>query len=335
VLGYFASALVVDGLFRGASFCKYVCPIGQFQFLGATLSPLEVKVREPLVCGSCSTRDCIRGNAAQRGCELELFAPAKVGNLDCTACLDCVRACPHDNIGLLPALPARELTADGPRSSLGRLPRRLDLAALALLVVAGAFVNAAGMLAPVTAAVDDLALRLGSKPWAQTILLVIGLVLVPAAALALCGLLSRSFGHAGRSWRELATRFSLSLLPLGFAMWTAHFVFHLGTGFGTLVPVVQRIAQQAGSRALGDPDWRMSHPAAAHGPLLGIEILLLDLGLLLSLYTALGIARRITAGRRRPLATLLPFALLATALWLLGLWILVQPMEMRGMLLHG
>lgn len=28
VAGYFIAALVIDGLFRGASFCKYVCPIG-------------------------------------------------------------------------------------------------------------------------------------------------------------------------------------------------------------------------------------------------------------------------------------------------------------------
>ena len=34
----------------------------------------------------------------QRGCELGLFLPAKVGNIDCTFCLDCVQACPHDNI---------------------------------------------------------------------------------------------------------------------------------------------------------------------------------------------------------------------------------------------
>src|SRR5262249_32532862 len=29
VIGYFVTAFVVDGLFQGATFCKYVCPIGQ------------------------------------------------------------------------------------------------------------------------------------------------------------------------------------------------------------------------------------------------------------------------------------------------------------------
>ena len=51
----------IDGFFRGASFCKYVCPIGQFNFVQSLVSPLEVKVRDPDVCASCRTKDCIRG----------------------------------------------------------------------------------------------------------------------------------------------------------------------------------------------------------------------------------------------------------------------------------
>ena len=59
------------------------------------------------VCQTCTTVDCIKGRArcrggrrscSQRGCELALFQPTKVGNLDCTFCLDCVHACPHDNV---------------------------------------------------------------------------------------------------------------------------------------------------------------------------------------------------------------------------------------------
>ena len=104
--GYFAAAFVIDGLFRGASFCKYVCPIGQFHFVQSLVSPLEVRVRDTDVCRTCTSYDCIRGNAEQRGCELQLFQPKKGGNLDCTFCLDCVHACPHDNVGILAVRPA-------------------------------------------------------------------------------------------------------------------------------------------------------------------------------------------------------------------------------------
>ena len=47
--------LVVDGLFKHAVFCKFVCPIGQFNFIASTVSPLEVEVRDHRVCSSCHT----------------------------------------------------------------------------------------------------------------------------------------------------------------------------------------------------------------------------------------------------------------------------------------
>src|SRR5262249_52593063 len=42
-LAYFVAAFVIDGFFGGAAFCKYVCPIGQFNFVQSLVSPLEVK----------------------------------------------------------------------------------------------------------------------------------------------------------------------------------------------------------------------------------------------------------------------------------------------------
>ena len=68
----------------------------------------------------------------QRGCELALFLPSKVGNMDCTFCLDCVHACPHDNIGICSRLPAGELMTDPQRSGIGFFSRRKDIAALTI-----------------------------------------------------------------------------------------------------------------------------------------------------------------------------------------------------------
>src|SRR5262249_11456070 len=69
-IGYLRTPFVMDGLFRGASFCKYLCPIGQFNFVQSLVSPLEVKARDPAVCSSCRTKDCIRGRDGIPGCEL-------------------------------------------------------------------------------------------------------------------------------------------------------------------------------------------------------------------------------------------------------------------------
>ena len=142
IVGYFAAVLIVDGLFKHAAFCKYLCPIGQFNFIAAAASPLEVGVRDHAVCDGCGTKDCIRGRRepvrhapgsdlviVQRGCELALFQPSKVGNMDCTFCLDCVHACPHDNVGILSRLPAGELMVDPQRSEVARCRRQAHAAA--------------------------------------------------------------------------------------------------------------------------------------------------------------------------------------------------------------
>ena len=179
-LAYFAAAFAVDLVFREASFCKYLCPIGQFHFSQAALSPLEVRVRDPQTCAGCATHDCVRGGPGGPGCGLDLALPTKRGNFDCTFCLDCVRACPHDNVGLLPARRA-DAVADAPRSGVGRWSRRGDWAALALIFAFGAFANAAGMVAPVAGWERESAAALGlasTRP-VTALWLVAALTLVP------------------------------------------------------------------------------------------------------------------------------------------------------------
>jgi cytochrome c oxidase assembly factor CtaG len=332
-LSYFAAALLIDGVFRGAAFCKHVCPIGQFQFIQATVSPFTIAARRLDVCRACAGADCVRGNAVRRGCELDLFVPEKRGNLDCTLCLDCVRACPHDNVGLLAVAPGAELAIDPPRSSLRRLSERPDIAALALLCVFGAFVNAAGMLEPVLAREAALAARLGlDTPLALTaIALLLALLVLPLASLATVVALGRRWSGTTITVRALACRLALALVPLGLAMWSAHFLFHFATGIGSAVPVLQRALADLGA-AVGAPDW--SHAAAMRTPawLTALELLLLDAGLLLSLSIGWRTALDLSGGRGRPaLALHLPWAVLALALWLAGTWIVFQPMQMRGM----
>jgi cytochrome c oxidase assembly factor CtaG len=279
---YFLAAIAVDGVFRGASFCKYVCPIGQFHFVGSLISPREIGVRSEAVCKSCRTYDCIRGNEHARGCELALFQPRKIGNLDCTFCLDCVNACPHDNVALLPVIPAKTVTFDGYRSSIGRLAKRTDWAAIALLFVFGAFVNAAGMVTPVMQWEHGWHAQLGphAMPLIVAIFVIGGAVLVPVALVALISL-----------WQSAETirRFVFMLVPLGFAMWAAHLLYHV-----------------------------------ARMPVTSAQILLLDAGLLLTLYTGWRIQNAVMK--------FIPWAVTACLLYGAGIWILFQPMEMRGMI---
>jgi cytochrome c oxidase assembly factor CtaG/polyferredoxin len=275
IAGYFLTALLIDGIFKGASFCKYVCPIGQFHFVISMVSPREIAVKSPSVCRTCKTFDCIKGNSQTRGCELDLFQPKKIGNLDCTFCLDCVKACPHDNVGLITIAPAQTFLADTYRSSIGRLTKRADWLAMILIVTFGAFVNAAAMTDPVMMLILHR----------HALFTIAGTILAPALLISICGLLSPG--------KNAARKFAILLAPLGIAMWAAHAAYH---ALAALVPDI-----------------------------MPFEILLLDAGVLLSIY----LIWRAAEGKIRLAA---PWATLALGLYAAGLWILSQPMQMRGMM---
>jgi cytochrome c oxidase assembly factor CtaG len=333
-LGYFVAAFVIDGLFRGAVFCKYLCPIGQFNFVQSLASPLEVKARDPAVCASCRTRDCIRGRDGIPGCELHLFLPRKAGNMDCTACLDCVHACPHDNVGLVAGPPGAELWQDRPRSGIGRFGRRPDLAALVVVLVFGAFANAAGMVGPVAEGQERLAGLLGvrSPLLATTAFYLLAVIVLPLLAVGGAAALSRRWGRSEAGTLEVATRYAYALVPLGFSMWLLHSSFHFLTSYDTAVPTAQRFLHDLGWTALGEPHWVAGccRPLATWLPRL--ELVFLDLGLLLSLYTGYRIALVRSLRLPRVLGALAPWALLIALLFALGVWLVFQPMQMRGTL---
>src|SRR3984957_7675898 len=196
ILSYFLAALLIDGIFQGGSFCKYVCPVGQFHFVQSLLSPLEVKVRKPDVCRTCKTFDCIRGGSEQRGCELNLFQPKKKGNMYCTFCMDCVHAGPHENGGLIGVIPGKDLWNRAQRSSVGPFANRFDLAVLVLILVFGALANAAGMIAPVAGLLDRARFLFDlQRPVIIALFLAVGMFLIPGMIVYLAGFLSHRLGQ--------------------------------------------------------------------------------------------------------------------------------------------
>lgn len=341
VLGYFGAALAIDLVFQGGSFCKYLCPIGQFNFTASTLSPLEVTIRNRSVCGACRTSDCIKGRRAavapavvlQRGCELGLFLPSKVGNLDCTFCLDCVQACPHDNVAIAARLPGAELVDGGRRSGIGRLATRPDIAALAVLFAFGGVLNAFAMTGPVYDLERWLARSLGvTSEWPVLVLLfVASLVVIPALALGAASLATKTLTGAG-SVRKGIVHYAAALVPFGFGVWLAHYGFHLLTGMLTIVPVVQSAAIDAlGWAALGDPLWRLT--GMRPGAVFPIQLGFLLLGTMGAIAVAYGISEREHPARAG--AATVPWALVIVAMATAAIWVLGQPMEMRAVELAG
>jgi len=343
VLGYFAAALVIDMQFTGATFCKYLCPIGQFSFVASTMSPLELQVRQPETCRTCRTVDCIKGRrdeavpsrVLRRGCELALFLPSKVGNLDCTFCMDCVQACPHDNIAVATRVPGLELVDPRRRSGIGWLPRRRDVAALVVLFVFGGLINALGMTAPARAMEQGLANLLGAQSESPVlaVLFAVVLIAIPILLLGIAGMLTASLTRRGLSSSlDVVTRYSYALVPLGFGVWLAHYGFHLLTGVLTVIPVTQSaVLDLFGWAALGAPQWQLT--GMRPGLVFPIEVGVILMGAGGSLVLAYLISERDHL-ERRVIATI-PWAAVTIAITVAALWITSQPMDMRAVAFPG
>jgi len=337
IVGYFAAALMVDGLFKGASFCKYVCPIGQYQFIQSLISPVEVGVRSLGVCRTCTTHDCLRGNEIHRGCELQLFQPQKSSNMDCTFCLDCVHACPHQNVSLIASLPGTQLVRIKGRKRSLRWFRRCDGAVLIFLLVFGAFVNAGSMVESVQGWEQSVQswFALVSMQTVLFFLYLLTLIVVPALLVASCVSLAKLLSRRNIKWRQCVSTFAVAFVPLGFSMWVAHFTYHLLTGVLTALPVIQRAAKDVGLTIFGKPEWSLSSAMLGLEWLPALQLTILGLGLLFTLYVGWRLACTFRLRFARTVGLLAPWAVLAFVLYSAGIWIMFQPMQMRGMMMDG
>ncbi|MEX1020496.1 MAG: hypothetical protein WDZ49_12610 [Litorilinea sp.] len=335
IVAYFGAAFVLEMLFTRDSFCLYVCPLGTFNFLYSTASPLQITSRNLQTCRDCVGKDCINGrhdsagNLVQQGCQLELYVPTLQSNLNCTLCLDCAKACPHDNVALAVRPPGDELFRR-------TWPRRLDLGLLAIVTAFAGLVNAFAMTPPFYTAAARLAQSLGTAQETLILTLVFGtgIVVLPLGLGLGAAWINRQSG-ARQTVRGLLLRYAYAFVPVGLAVWTAHYLFHLLIAPLTIIPALQNFwVNVAGFPLLGMPEWRLG--AAWIPPLDAIQTLqmvILAVGLGMSGAVVWRAACAATPIRARALQQALPWLLILSVLTILAAWIFLQPMEMRGSLL--
>lgn len=355
-LAYFGGALAVDTLFPAGTFCRYVCPLGNFNFVLSSASPTQITAVDHDVCRSCEHKPCLHGRETHEqsaishqpsavqvkeraafiplsditnangsgyfpGCETDLFVPAMQSNMDCTNCFNCVRACPYDNVALTVRTPGWEWTRS-PWKKRGRLAVIL----LGVLLTFWGLLNAVAMIGPYFSFAQWLADTMNTKSEALILGVLFGSVtlgglLVTTAA---CWLADRAGGKRS-SAKTALLRWGYVLLPLAFGFWGAHYMFHFLTGALSIIPVFAHFFEWRGFAV--DPNWRLSQmvPSAWLFPI-GAGIV--SLYSLLAVYTTIRIALR-DFGRQGVLAMwpMLMFVLVFAALSLL---ILAQPMQMRG-----
>ncbi len=328
---YLVLAFVLEAVFTESAFCKYVCPLGAFNFTYSAISPFQITARETEVCRTCAGKECVNGSAKVLGCGTELYVPVIQSNMDCTFCLDCARACPYDNVGLVLRSPMKE-------SSQIRWPRSWSLSIMVVSLTYMGLMNAFGMVPPVYALLEWLQAKLAISSEASLlgIIFSLGDLLIPVLSLlAAAWISSRISGETGPgALKEFAARYAPAFIPLGFGIWLAHYGFHFTIGGLSIIPVFQSFLLDHGLALGGQPNWELSMvlPTAWIFPLQVTAILA---GFAGSLYSLARIALREIRAPMKALGELLPWALIITLLVYLSLAVFNLPMEMRGTRLLG
>lgn len=349
IVAYFVASFVLEALFGESAFCKYVCPLGTFNFVYSTASPLQITARDHDICHTCVGKECVNGSYSPEpviridqiaggqtkevihdkkgtpGCGTLLFVPQMQSNLDCVFCLDCARACPHDNVALMTRTPGRELLqADA-------WPKRWDVSFLVITLAFMGIMNAFGMVPPVYRLIQDLGdiLHTASEGFPLLIIFGIGNLLLPVLLTLLVASLSRALTATTRKYslRETVAAFAPAFVPLGFGIWIAHYFFHFLTGFLTIIPVVQYFLLDHHIPFLGEPKWHLG--GIQDSNIIGmIQTVVLVGGFLWTMVIAQRVALRLY--RRQGMIGLLPWAALFLVMMFITLQILGLPMEMRG-----
>jgi len=280
-------ALGLALVFERRTFCRYLCPVSGFIGLYAQTAPIELRVKDKSVCAACVGKPCYNGNASGYGCPWDVFPGGLAKNTSCGLCLECLRACPYDNI----AINTRPFGADLHKPA----GRRMDEAFKAFIMLGAALVYAAVLLGQ-WGGLKAAAYAVGTLPWlgyaAAFLIFIFGLL--PALFL-LAVSAGRFLSRNPATPRQVFVSFSYSLVPLGLTAWVAFSLSFVLTNASYILV------------ALSDPfgwGWDLFGTAGqAWIPYLTnvlpfLQVGILVAGLVWSVRTALKIAAESLAGRK-------------------------------------
>jgi polyferredoxin len=257
-----AGAMTCSWVFERRLWCRFLCPIGGMNGMFAKLSMTEVRALPGVCAGNCDTYHCLKGGPAElpegqetAGCPIHSHPAHLIDNKDCTLCMTCLKACPHDSVQLRLRPPGLDLWS-GHAATAGEVCLMFLLLGAAFLHHIPAIVNQFRL--------DPTLMDQRCGHLAVTVFL---LAAPGAAVWALDAATRQLQGSKLAPLVELA----YSYLPL---VWAGNLAFWLGMLFaegGTLLPVAARTVG-FGAAASWLPSWQANVSVASfvrHVVLLG------------------------------------------------------------------
>ena len=300
----FGLAIGLSLVFERRAFCSYLCPIGGISGLYAQAAPVELRVIDKEICAKHGDKSCYRA------CPWGLYPVAFRDNAACGLCMECLRACPQDNL----ALSLRPFGADiGKPRTAGRIGETF----FALVMLGSALAFAAVFLGP-WGWLKSAAFAIGSRGWAGYVagFLALNLLILPGL-FTLAVWAGQKYGDRnqiakrGAFKREVASQ-SQALIPLGLMAWIAFTVSFALPKLGYVWGVINDPLGW-GWRLLGAAAVPWSLEVAGFSSALQVAILLVGL------FWAARTARQLSGSDFRRVAPVLAFCLTFTLgmLWLL------------------
>jgi len=313
----FGSAFVFDR----KSFCRYGCLVGRISGLYALFAPVEVRANDRDVCRSCETRSCYHGSDAGEPCPTFQYLGAMTQNTYCISCMECVKTCEADNVGIR----LRPWGAD----LLTNLRPRADEAYLALVLLALTGFHGLTMTATWGGLVAHLEERLGVGESLAFTMGMMAVMLGPIALYAALVATSRWCARASTTpYRQHFVRYAYALLPIALFYHLAHNSEHLLMEGPRLVALASDPFGWEWN-LFGTAKWEMA-PAVGMQMLWGIQVLLVVVGHVYSLWAARGAASALFSDHGASVRSQIPMLAAMVAFSVLSLWLLRQPMVMRS-----
>lgn len=325
------SAIVVGRFFERATFCRHMCPIGGLIGVYSMFSGMELRARDPAVCRSCRGKECYRGSEDLPGCPMLQFPATLDRNNYCTLCGDCVKACPSRNLSLR----LRPFAQDIWKST----RRHFDEAYLVIALVGLTFVVTGHMIEPWHAWLDWIAAWIpwqlvgisshaAIESWTFTLVYVVGVLLLTPGLLVAASAVASSAGTENPPTGQIFRAFAYMFIPIGIGLHLAHNLLHLIKEGGGIIPVIQRAVDRFTPFQWGRPDWSVG-PLLSDPVIYWIQLAVLTVLYLASLYCGYRIAFQYGSDRKNALRLLAPMILLALAFTLVNVFLLSQPMSQR------
>lgn len=316
-------------IFEKRSFCKHACLVGRIQGLYSMFAPVEIRANKLSVCATCDTKDCYSGNDKGNVCPTSLTMPQVTANSYCILCTECIKSCPHDNIGIN----IRPFGTD-----LGRFKRVLpDEAWLALVLLVLTSFHGLTMT-PMWDSLSGPSI-IGSIQSTFHVgrlsAFTIGMVSFNGLLLAFYYLIALLTFYVVKEKdvpiKRIFVYYAFSILPVALFYHLAHNVMHIFMEGPMVIPLLSDPLGE-GKNLFGTATWQVGSVLSTNAIWI-IQVGLVLLGHIFGIVIAHYVSRKLYSDPKKARVSLFPMLLGMIAYSFLSLWIMHLDMNMRSSLM--